>query len=383
MKVILLIPRLGVGGAQRQILLLARGLDRLGHDVTVASLAPATPPTTDASVAEAAARGDGASGPPTGAVRLEQLGRSNSPSARTLSALLRLVERERPDVLHSYLPSANIAAALVKRVRPETQVVWGLRMTEGEPGPYHLLHRFVFWLERRLPWKPDLSIANAPSVRRAGIAAGLPAERVAVIPNGFDSHEFRRDPGERERTREAWGIDADECLIGTVGRLDPMKGHEVFLQAAVRLLADDPELRFVCVGPDFQNRRRELGQMAKQLGIAERISWVSATTRIRGAYNALDVLCHPSLFAEGFPNAVAEALLCETPCVASDVGHSRQILGEEGAVVPAGDPDALAAATLAALQSPERDVRSPEGKRGSGSGQSSPSAPWSNARRRH
>ena len=137
------------------------------------------------------------------AIPVVRLGKSERPPPRMLSNLLGLIKRDPPDILHSYLPSANIATGLVKRVDPDLPVVWGLRMTDGDGRRYHSMHRLMSWLEHRLLWRPDLMIANAPSVRRAAVAGGLPGDRIEVMPNGFDTDKFRPDPEERKRVRLA------------------------------------------------------------------------------------------------------------------------------------------------------------------------------------
>jgi glycosyltransferase involved in cell wall biosynthesis len=261
-----------------------------------------------------------------------------------------LIDREQPDILHSYLPSANVVAGLAKGFYPRLPVVWGLRLTEGDSRPYSALHRVIYFLERNLPWNADLMIANAPSVREAAIAAGLPADRIEVIPNGFDADVFRLDREGRKRMRATWGIGDDERLIGLVGRLDPMKGHEVFLDAVRRIAPKDPNLRFVCVGPDPYGRRPELEALTRRFGLVDRLRWCGSEARIQKVYSALDVLCHPSIFGEGFPNVIAEAMLCEVPCVATDVGHSRELVRDVGELVAPGDAEGLADGLRALLQ---------------------------------
>jgi glycosyltransferase involved in cell wall biosynthesis len=334
-KLLFLVPRLDMGGAQRQLCLASGGLRAAGHSVLVATLVPGGEFRTDLT----------SLGVPTIC-----LGDRERPSPRLLTRLLALIERERPDILHSYLPSANVLAALVKGRYPRLPIVWGLRITEGDSRPYAALHRVIYFLERNLPWTADLMIANAPSVREAAIAAGLPADRIKVVPNGFDADAFRVDGEDRKRMRATWGISDNERLIGVISRLDPMKGHEIFLDAASRIASEDPNLRFVCVGPDSYGRRPELEALTRRLGLADRLSWCGSNLRVQEVYSALDVLCHPSIFGEGFPNVIAEAMLCEVPCVATDVCHSRKLIQDIGVLVSPGDAEGLANGLRASLQ---------------------------------
>lgn len=278
------------------------------------------------------------------------LGDHGRPSPRLLMRLLKLIDAEQPDILHSYLPSANILAVLAKRLRPDLKVVWGLRLSESESRHYPVMHRITYWIERHLPFTADLMIANAPSVRKAAIASGLAADLIKVIPNGFDADCYQTDQEGRQRLRQRWAITDNERLIGMVGRLDPMKGHEVFFKAVQHLAEENSNLRFVCVGPDPYRRQTGLELLAQRLGLADRLTWESPDLSIRDVYSALDVLCHPSNFGEGFPNVIAEALLTETLCVATDIGHSGDLLRGVGVITAPCDPKALEAGLREVLQ---------------------------------
>ena len=177
---------------------------------------------------------------------------------------------------------------------------------------------------------------------------------MVVIPNGIDTDQFRPDKNARTRQRRTWGIDDSEQLIGLVARLDPMKGHPVFLAAAAQLAAQYRATRFVCVGDGPEAYRNELKTLAHELGLEDRLIWAGASSDMAAVYNALDISTSSSGFGEGFSNAIGEAMACEVPCVVTDVGDSAWIVEERRGVVPAGDPEALCSAWLGLLSDPER-----------------------------
>jgi glycosyltransferase involved in cell wall biosynthesis len=140
-----------------------------------------------------------------------------------------------------------------------------------------------------------------------------------------------------------------------------MKDHQNFFRAAAEVSRkmDDVslraasggnrgEVRFVCVGDGPANYREGLEALANDLGIAERVIWQEATTRVSAVYNALDVLVSSSR-AEGVSNAVGEAMACGVACVTTDVGDARLLVGQCGIVVPAKDPEALADGIIRSL----------------------------------
>ena len=175
------------------------------------------------------------------------------------------------------------------------------------------------------------------------------------MPNGIDTLRFRPDREAGARVRAEWGIGDDESLIGLVGRLDPMKGHACFLQAAALLCARRSGMRFVCVGDGPEHYRESLRALAGQLGLGDRLIWAGTRTDMPAVYNALDMAVSASAYGEGLPNMLGEAMACGTPCVVTRVGDSAWVVGETGVVVPPEDPAALADAWATMLRRIEEE----------------------------
>ncbi len=141
-------------------------------------------------------------------------------------------------------------------------------------------------------------------------------------------------------------------LVATVGRLDPWKGHEVFLEAAAVVLERHPTCVFAVIGDvlfdsvrrRFGDRRQQMERRAKELGVADRVRFLGQRTDVPRLLGAVDVLVHPSREPEPFGRSVAEAMAASVPVVASRIGGIPEIVtdGENGLLVPAGDAAALA-----------------------------------------
>ena len=162
-----------------------------------------------------------------------------------------------------------------------------------------------------------------------------------MIPNGIDTEKFRVLPDSRIKLRREWRIRDGQLLIGLVARLDPMKGHPVFLRAAALLAKERDDVRFVCVGdgPD----EMELHQLSHELGLDSVLIWAGSRLDMPAVYNALDILVSSSSYGEGHSNVIVEAMACGVPCVVTNVGDSARIIGEAGGgvVVHPDDTDAL------------------------------------------
>jgi glycosyltransferase involved in cell wall biosynthesis len=327
MKALFLVRDLGVGGSQRQLGVLAAGLARRGHDAAVAVLYPGG--ALEASLAGSGAR----------LISIEKTGRWNV--VAPLARLRRLFVSERPDLVYAFLPMQTTLAALLLPARLNTKLVFGLRAGGMQLDHYDALNALSYRTEAWLSRRADLIIANARAVRADAAGRGLPAGRIAVVPNGIDTDAMRPDAAAGRALRRSWGLADDAFVIGCVARLDPMKDHPNLLRAAARFAQDHPQARFVCVGdgPD----RGKLAELANSLGLADRVVWAGERGDVRAAYSAFDIATLPSAFGEGFPNVVGEAMACGAPVVATDVGDTGAIVGAHGEVVPPGRPDLLSA----------------------------------------
>jgi glycosyltransferase involved in cell wall biosynthesis len=328
MKVLFLVRDLAVGGSQRQLALLAAGLARRGHDVAVVVLYAGGP-------LEALLAGSG--------VRLLPLGKSSRWHAiAPLTRLRRLLLSEGPDVLYAFLPAQTTLAALLLPPGLETKLVFGLRAADMQLDQYDALTALTYRSEAWLSRRADLIIANARAVRAEAIRRGLPADRIAVVPNGIDCEAIRPDAAGGRAQRRQWRLADDMFVIGCVARLDPMKDHANLLRAGASFAREYPDARFVCVGDG--PLRDNLKRLANSLELGDRVVWAGEIVDARAAYNAFDIATLSSAFGEGFPNVVGEAMACGVPVAATDVGDVRLIVGGLGEVVPPGKPDLLCAA---------------------------------------
>jgi glycosyltransferase involved in cell wall biosynthesis len=336
LRIALLIRSLNYGGTEIQLTTLANGLARSGHAVSVLVFYPNGPLSKRLS--------------PDVTVRcLKKRGRWDV--IGFLRGLFQVLSQEQPDVLYTFLPMANLLACLTRLRSPKLKLVWGVRASDVDLTRYDWLARLTYWLERRFSRCPNLIIANSEAGRRHAVSRGFPDnERFIVIPNGIDVEHFRPDARLRGVVRAEWGVLPDETLVGIVARLDPMKDYPSFLEAAAKLARRERGLRFVSVGAGTDEYAAVLREQARTLGLDKRMIWAGPRADLPAVHNALDLLVLSSAFGEGFSNVLGEAMACGVPCVAADVGDAREILGNEGIVVPPSNPEALAEAIMSSLE---------------------------------
>jgi len=341
MKVAFLIRSLEVGGAERQLAYLATGLKAKGLSVTVGVF-------YRGGVLEELLR--------NGGVPIEYLDKKGRwDLLGFFQRTTKWIRRENPDILHGYLTGANIVSIIVKPLFSKLHIVWGVRASNMLLDNYDQLARFAFRLSVLLSRFADLIIVNSNSGYDYHLASGYPSDRMVVIPNGIDTNQFIPDLPARQQQRLSWGVDEETCLVGVVGRLDPMKDHKTFLKAASKVLSKRSDVLFVCVGNGSHKFLEDLQQYSENLGISEKVRWELGRENIENVYNALDVLVSTSAFGEGFSNTLAEAMSCGVRCVATDVGDARKVLSDTGAIVSPGNSSSVADGVLAILDCDKRE----------------------------
>jgi glycosyltransferase involved in cell wall biosynthesis len=259
--------------------------------------------------------------------------------------LLRLagwLRKSQPQVIQTWMYHADLVGGIAARLAGLSSVVWNIRHSELHPETDK---RSTLWtaracarLSRRLPKR---IVCCSEASRKFHADMGYAPDRMQVIPNGFDLNRFQSDPRQRVQTREALGIPQSAPVIGLIARKHAVKDHRNFMQAAGLLHRELPEVHFVLCGEGITSQDPELTAWAESAGIQQVCHLLGQREDIPQILNALDVATSSSS-GEAFPNAVAEAMSCGIPCVVTDVGDSRFIVGETGRVVPPRVPAALA-----------------------------------------
>lgn len=325
-KIFFIIRSLDIGGAGRQLCLLASELQKNSYLTQIITI-------YESGSLEAEAKSIG--------INVTSLRRKNRWDVSFFFKFFALVKKEKPDIIHSYLQIANIVTALTKILFPRTKVIWGIRASYIDTNSYGVLVQITQKVHDYLSKIPDQIIFNSYAGMKYAITLGYPQEKSRVIPNGIDTKRFFPDREKGRRLRQSWKVDANLRLIGMVARIDPQKDYPNFLNAAALLVKERPDVRFVCVGGGPESLTQEYRQLAHRLNLNGFLIWAGERRDMVSVYNALDILVLSSSYGEGFPNVIGEAMACGIPCVATNVGDAMQLIGTLGEIVRPKDPDAL------------------------------------------
>jgi glycosyltransferase involved in cell wall biosynthesis len=271
-----------------------------------------------------------------------------------LMALRRQIRGVAPDVLQGWMYHANLASTAIS-VMGRLPVVWGVRHSLHDLSADKPATRAVIRLGAHLSWSPRAIVYNSAIGAAQHEAIGYVRSKSVVIHNGFDTSDFRPDDARRARIRHELDLSEFDIAIGLVARVHPVKDHRSFLRAAAIVARTVPKAIFVLVGEGACAENHDLCALVASLQLQDKIRLCGRRSDVAAVNAALDIACSSSS-AEAFPNAIAEAMACAVPCVATDVGDVKEIIGQTGVPVPPRDPVALAEGIrrLAALGREER-----------------------------
>lgn len=289
-------------------------------------------------------------------VRCMGLKRGGIPSPTVIWRLSRWLRQIRPTVVQTWMYHADLLGGVAARL-VGIPVCWGIRQSNLSPDHNRYTTLQVARLNARLSrWLPSRIVSCSARAVQAHRSLGY-ADKFVVIPNGFDLSYFKpASPERRSLIRHALGLPEGSKVIGHLGRSDPQKDHvtllKVFEQVAVRY--DDAYL--LLAGRDLEHGNPYLDELLVQTGTSALVSRIKALGQRDDApdlMTAMDVFLLSSV-GEAFPNVVAEAMACGTPCIVTDVGDSKEIVDDTGWIAPPGNMPQITAAVLEALEEPER-----------------------------
>jgi glycosyltransferase involved in cell wall biosynthesis len=289
-------------------------------------------------------------------ILIPALGREISPADDlvALARMVQLIRRTQPDVVHTHMAKAGTVGRLAARIC-------------GVPLIVHTYHGHVFHsyfgptktrlfltIERGLGMVTDRIIVVGDGQRAEIASFGVaPNDKLEPIRLGLELGQFLHAEDARGFLRRELGADASTPLVGIVARLVPIKAHEIFFQAARRVLDEKPNARFLVIGDG--ERRAELEALVDRLGIRHAVRFLGWRRDMVSVYADLDVVALTSL-NEGSPVALIEALASARPVVSTRVGGVPEVVidGVSGLTVPPSDPAAMAEGMLHLLR--ERDL---------------------------
>lgn len=347
MRIVHIITRLIVGGAQENTVLTCEGLAQHGHDVYLWA-GPTTGPE-----GSLVPRVRGAGRLSGGAYAYEEfpaLVRQVSPAhdLRALGALRRRLEQLQPDVVHTHSSKAGILGRIAAHragVPVIVHTIHGMSFNRTQARPTRALYAA---LERRCARRCQAIVSVADAMTRQALAAGVGRpEQYVTVRSGMVTADF--DPARQDgrAVRHAWGVPDDAIVVGTVARLFKNKGYEQLIEAMPAAVREEPRLRFVWVGDGAH--RAEYESALTRLGLRDRvtITGLLPPDEMPRVLSGMDLIAHASQW-EGLPRAVVQGMLMGKPAVCFDLDGAPEVVipGETGELAAPGDVGAFSGAIV-------------------------------------
>jgi len=285
--------------------------------------------------------------------RVESLGikvhalntRKGIPDLFAFSKLLRILRKEKPQVLQTWLYHADLFGLLAAKIARIKIIAWNIRCSCVDTRKYSLGKRLILKLLIKLSNLPTVVIANAKAGMDVHKKIGYRARRWEIINNGFDIDFFNPKFLKKNELKKKFFGDANFTLIGSVARFDELKDHKNLLRA-IKVFVDKyaaaDNVKFALVGSGT-NDNPFLQGLIKTMGTESKVMTLGERNDIPDIMSSSDIYCSSSS-SEGFPNTIGESMACGVPCVATDAGDSAFLIDTTGIIVPIKDPAALAAA---------------------------------------
>lgn len=256
----------------------------------------------------------------------------------TISGLIKLwkiIKHLKPDVAQTWMYHADLIGGIIARLAGVKAVAWGIvnfnLNSDGASFSTRVAAKLCALFSGIVPTSIISCSERAVS---SHIDVGYQKNKFKIIPLGYDLSLYNENQSSRKTIREKWGFSEEHVVLGCLARWDPQKDHRNLLMAIQSLKNNYPNLKLILAGPGIDQNNDELVSLIMQTNQdTDRIVLEGLVDDVPSLMTAFDIHILSSM-GEAFPNVVAEAMACCTPCVVTDVGDAAVIVGDTGWVAP-------------------------------------------------
>lgn len=245
-----------------------------------------------------------------------------------------ILNKEKPNIVQTWLYHADFIGGLFSKLLGYSNIIWCIRHSDLDERITKKRTLIIFNLLIHLSnYIPKLIVFNSRSGYYHHLNKGYNSSISIQIPNGYNTSIY-------SPSLDKINNGSKPFTLGCVGRYHPQKDHFTLFKA-ISLIPDKSDYKFVFYGTGIEKSNIDLMTHIKNLELSDYVFLMGSSNDIPRVMNELDVLVSSSSHGEAFPNVVAEAMLCGTPCIVTDVGDSALLVNDCGWVVQPRNPSEL------------------------------------------
>ena len=246
--------------------------------------------------------------------------------------LNKIIQKEKPKIIHTWMYHANLLGGIAALMANNKNIIWSIRRSNlkySESISTFFVMKIGALLSNIIPRK---IVSVAESGVKNHEKYGYKKNKMIVIPNGFDLIKLKRDLLQRKIIRRKLDIFDDQLIIGSVGRFHDSKDYESLVASAPAVIRKFKNIKYMLIGRDIDSKNFTLMNWIAKTGYSSHFLLLGEINDVAKYMSAMDIFCLSSI-TEGFPNVVGEAMSMALPCVVTDVGDIKKLVGDTAIIV--------------------------------------------------
>lgn len=249
-------------------------------------------------------------------------------------SLIKIIRTTKPNIVQTWLVHGDLIGGIAAKLSGIKNIIWNVRYSNLEIQKGNLINLFLIKILAKLSnYIPRYIIVVSKSTKKNCKDLGYNQKKLFLIPNGYDISELKPIKGFKSYLRKKFKIKKKIPILGNVARYDPMKDHRNLVNALSRVKKKNINFFCILTGSNIEKKNKILFKHIKEHKLENHINLLGRQKNITKIMNAIDIYIQSSRYGEGFPNVIAEAMACETPCVTTNVGDAAFIVKKNGSVV--------------------------------------------------
>lgn len=245
------------------------------------------------------------------------------------------------DIINTWMYHSDFIGFIVGKILCKKKLIWNVRHSNLELKTNKLRTLLIAKINAILAHKVDMITYNSEKAYETHSKFGYNNKKSIVVENGFELEKFKFDPFSRDRLRRELKLNDVEKVLITVGRWNIQKDYNTLIKGLAKVKKNNADIKMIMVGKDLEDNNKELVALISKYNLNDNIILLGLRKDIPQLLSVADIYISSSQ-GESFSNAIGEAMACELPCIVTDTGDSKKIVGDSGSVINVKDYGALA-----------------------------------------